>query len=75
MRKPLLLIAGLIVALAAPVLAQESERDASEQDRQTKQSSEQAKPGEPKPRSRPAQSFTPSEEIRADTSVAFPADI
>jgi len=65
------------VVLLSPGAGAQSEQSAPNQ--QSQAQDEQAQPAaeaaESKSRSRPAQSFTPSEKIRADTSVAFPADI
>ncbi len=63
-----------VLGLLTLVPAQAQEK-AEKPQAEPNKSEQQPKPEKRSAPSRPAQSFTPSEKIRADTSVAFPADI
>jgi len=71
------LVVGLVLGLALvlPAYAQQSTAKDDKATTNQGQAKEPSQAQKPKTPSRPAQSFTPSERIRADTSVAFPADI
>ena len=65
----------LALLVLAPAHAQESGAQADKPAAEKKAAVSESKQDKSSPASRPARSFTPSEKIRADTSVAFPADI
>lgn len=75
MKKNIALLVGAGVFLSLPLLAQNSpQRDDQAAGQQTRSQAPEP-PEQERQRRRPAASFTPSEKIRADTVVAFPADI
>lgn len=68
-------ISIVLLLLSAGVL--QAEPEAEREDSSAVESSQQADDTPTKPASAPSapRSFTPSEEIRAETTVSFPADI
>ena len=78
MRRRSVRFSGVVLAIfwlawTGPI--QTAQSNAGEQAAQTQQKTRQQGQGARKPAAKPADSFKPTEKIRADSAVSFPVDI